>query len=163
MLRLLNETTPATAERLFVPDRVPPFGFAARATVTLFVAVATRLPKASRISAWTPGVISAPASVVLGSTKNATRDAAAGVMSKSPETSPVSPLAEAASEYPVPLLLMLSVENDATPATADTVAAPERVPPVGLSRMASVTLVVALVTRFPIASSTSTFTAGAID
>jgi hypothetical protein len=70
--------------------------------------------------------------------------------------------AVAASVYPVPVLLMLRVENVATPATALTVAVPDNVPPPGLVPMAIVTEFVAVGTKFPKASSTLTCTAGAI-
>ena len=60
----------------------------------------------------------------------------------------------------MPALSMLKVEKVATPLTALTVAVPASVPLPGLVPMASVTLVVALVTVFPCASCTVTWTAG---
>src|ERR1051325_4405422 len=57
---------------------------------------------------------------------------------------------------------MLRFENVATPATAETVAEPDREPPFGLSRIATVTLAVDDVTTLPPASRIDTFTAGAI-
>src|SRR5512142_353976 len=57
---------------------------------------------------------------------------------------------------------MLNPENEATPATAATVLVPDRVPPLGLSKIATVMLRVSVVTRLPATSSTSTCTAGEI-
>ena len=66
-LRLLKVATPADAVRVLFPVSVAPPAFNS-ATVTLLFAVATRLPKASRISICTAGAIVAPAVVVDGST-----------------------------------------------------------------------------------------------
>ena len=52
----------------------------------------------------------------------------------------------------MPALLMLRFENVAIPPTAATVTVPESVPLPGLVPMASVTLVVAVVTVLPCAS-----------
>ena len=57
---------------------------------------------------------------------------------------------------------MLRFEKVATPLTAATVAVPERVPLLGLVPMATVMLVVALVTVFPCASWIATWIAGLI-
>ncbi len=57
---------------------------------------------------------------------------------------------------------ILSVLNVATPATAATVVAPDSVPVAGLVPIATVTLPVNVVTRFPEASRTLTCTAGVI-
>src|SRR5213596_3562376 len=57
-------------------------------------------------------------------------------------------------------MFRLKVENVATPFTAATVVVPERVPLAGLVPIASVMLVVAVVTVFPWASWTVTCTAG---
>src|SRR3989441_928117 len=57
---------------------------------------------------------------------------------------------------------MLRLEKVATPLTAATVVVPERVPLAGLVPIASVMLVVAVVTMLPWASWTATCTAGVI-
>src|SRR5436309_12949097 len=57
---------------------------------------------------------------------------------------------------------MLRLEKVATPLTAATVVVPERVPLAGLVPIASVMLVVAVVTALPCASWTATCTAGVI-
>src|SRR6266853_294791 len=57
---------------------------------------------------------------------------------------------------------MLSVANDATPATAVTVVVPASVPPSGLVPIATVTFPVNAVAVLPCASSAVTCTAGAI-
>src|SRR5437667_286375 len=57
---------------------------------------------------------------------------------------------------------MERLENVATPATADTVAVPESVPPPALLPIATVTLAVELVTVLPNVSCTATCTAGLI-
>src|SRR6266403_203872 len=62
----------------------------------------------------------------------------------------------------MPVLLMLSVENVAIPATAFNAVVPDNVPPPGLVPMAIATGFVAVGTKFPKASSTLTCTAGVI-
>src|SRR6266581_792588 len=57
---------------------------------------------------------------------------------------------------------MLRLEKVATPLTAATVVVPERLPLAGLVPMATVMLVVAVVTGLPWASWTATCTAGVI-
>src|SRR2546428_12946877 len=57
---------------------------------------------------------------------------------------------------------MLRFEKVATPATAATVAAPDRVPPAGLLAMEIVTFPVKPVTVFPKESRAAIWTAGAI-
>ena len=85
MLRPLNVATPAEAVRTFVPASVPPPGLASNATVTLVVAVPTRLPNASKTSICMAGAIAAPAVVVDGSTKNDSRLAGPAATLKSTE------------------------------------------------------------------------------
>src|ERR1700722_393477 len=58
---------------------------------------------------------------------------------------------------------MLRVEKDATPATAFTCAVPLSDPLDGFVPMVIVIWFVAVVTRFPLASSTDTWTAGEIE
>src|SRR5437899_418183 len=70
--------------------------------------------------------------------------------------------APAASVYPVPTRLMLSVEKVATPFTAATVAVPDRVPPAGLAPIATLTFPVNPMATFPTPSSAVTRTAGVI-
>src|SRR5512145_3281763 len=57
---------------------------------------------------------------------------------------------------------MLKFGKTATPPTAETVIAPERVPPAGLLPIATVTLPTKFGTRFPCASHADTSTWGAI-
>src|SRR5438552_7412309 len=75
---------------------------------------------------------------------------------------PVRPVADAVSVYPVPAVLMLRLEKVATPLTAATVVVPERVPLAGLVPIASVMLVVAVVTVLPWESWTANCSAGVI-
>src|SRR5437773_2092052 len=74
---------------------------------------------------------------------------------------PVSPVAVAVSVYPLPAVFRLKVENVATPFTAAAVLVPARVPLAGLVPIATVMLVVPVVTVLPWASWTATCTAGA--
>src|SRR5439155_1064140 len=74
----------------------------------------------------------------------------------------VSPAAVAASVYPVPLLLILSVAKVATPLIAATVVVPERTPAPGFASIATVTVPVKPVTVLPSASRAVTCTAGLI-
>src|SRR5436309_872111 len=73
---------------------------------------------------------------------------------------PVRFVADAVRVYPVPGLLMFRFAKVATPLTAATVVVPARVPLAGLVPMASVMLVVAVVTGLPWASWTATCMAG---
>src|SRR5437899_6652197 len=75
---------------------------------------------------------------------------------------PVRFVADAVRVYPVPGLLMFRFAKVATPLTAATVVVPERVPLAGLAAIASVMLVVAVVTVLPWSSETATCTAGVI-
>src|SRR5439155_26967802 len=75
---------------------------------------------------------------------------------------PVRFVADAVRVYPVPGLLMFRFAKVATPLTAATVVVPERVPLAGLVPIATVMLVVAVVTLLPWASWTATCTAGVI-
>src|SRR5207302_1475778 len=75
---------------------------------------------------------------------------------------PVRPVANAVSVYPVPAVLMLRLEKVATPLTAATVVGKGGVQGEGLVRIASVMLVVAVVTGLPWASWTATCMAGVI-
>ena len=68
----------------------------------------------------------------------------------------------AASVYPVPALSMESPLKRATPFTAFTLAVPDSVPPPALFAIARVTASRAVVMRLPLASRTSTSTAGEI-
>src|SRR5438034_3598551 len=73
---------------------------------------------------------------------------------------PVRVVADAVRVYPDPRLLMLRFAKVATPLTAATVVVPERVPLAGLVPIATVMLVVAVVTALPWASWTATCIAG---
>src|SRR5512146_1568679 len=70
------------------------------------------------------------------------------------------PDAVAESRYPVPALSMLRLLNDARPLEAASVVVPDSVPLLGLVPIAMVMLLLAVVTRLPPASRTSTCTAG---
>src|SRR5437762_2251884 len=106
-----------------------------------------------------PGV---PAAALLGCTVKTSFAAAPTPMLNALLVAPVRPVADAISVYPVALLLRLNVENVATPFTAAIVVVPARVPLAGLVPIATVMLVVAVVTMLPWASWTATCTAGAI-
>src|SRR6058998_3272603 len=84
------------------------------------------------------------------------------VMLKLLLVAPVRVVADAVKVYPVPGLLMLRFAKVATPLTAATVFVPARVPLAGLVPIATVMLVVAVVTVLPWASCTVTCTAGVI-
>ena len=71
MLKSENVATPATAVTVAVPASVPPPGFVPIATVTEFVAVVTRFPRASSMLTCTDGVIAAPAATFVGCTVKA--------------------------------------------------------------------------------------------
>src|SRR5207248_4630428 len=75
---------------------------------------------------------------------------------------PVRPVADPVSVYPVPAGFRLKFEKVATPFTAATVLVPVRVPLAGLVPIATVMLVVAVVTVLPCASWIATCTAGVI-
>src|SRR5881628_13243 len=75
---------------------------------------------------------------------------------------PARVVADAVRVYPVPGLLMLTFAKVATPFTAATVLVPARVPLAGLVPIATVMLVVAVVTVLPWASWTATCMAGVI-
>ena len=62
----------------------------------------------------------------------------------------------------MPTVFRLQAENVATPFTAATVVVPERIPLAGLVPIATVMLVVAVVTVLPWASWTATCTAGVL-
>src|SRR5690348_16983915 len=163
MLSVLNVATPPTAETVVVPARVPPPGLAPIATVTLPVKPVTRFPSGSSALTWTAGVSVAPAVVVAGGcTVKASCVARPGTIVKPVLVAPERPDDAAVNVYPVPVLLMLSVLNVATPATAVTVVVPASAPPDGFVPIATVTLPVNAVTRLPSPSSALTCTAGVI-
>jgi hypothetical protein len=78
------------------------------------------------------------------------------------DVSGASPLADAVSVYPAPLLSMLKSENVATPATAGRAVVPVNAPPLGFAPIATVTAPVKLVAVLPNASRADTCTAGVI-
>src|SRR5213076_2406628 len=119
----------------------------------LVVAVITVLPWASWTATCIAGVIAPPAAALLGCTVKTSFAAAPTPMLNALLVAPV---------YPVALLLRLNVENVATPFTAAIVVVPARVPLAGLVPIATVMLVVAVVTVLPWASWTATCTAGVI-
>src|SRR5213596_4193715 len=162
MLRFGKVATPLTAATVVVPARVPLAGLVPIATVMLVVAVITVLPWASWTATCIAGVIAPPAAALLGCTVKRSFAAAPTPMLNALLVAPVRPVADAISVYPVALLLRLNVENVATPFTAAIVVVPARVPLAGLVPIATVMLVVAVVTVLPWASWTATCTAGVI-
>ena len=160
--RLLKAARPFAADQPVVPLRVPLLGLLPRARVMLVVALVTRFPPASRTSTSTAGVITVPPVAFDGCTRNPSFAAGPTVTVNGLEVAPVSPDAPAVSVYPVPALSIVRVPKLATPLTAATVFVPPRVPFFGFVPIATVTLLVALVTRLPPASRISTCTAGVI-
>src|SRR5207245_9206793 len=71
------------------------------------------------------------------------------VMLKLLLVAPVRVVADAVKVHPVPGLLMLTFAKVATPLTAATVVVPDRVPLAGFVPIATVMLVVAVVTVWP--------------
>src|SRR5947209_5913581 len=164
MLRSEKVATPLTAATVVVPERVPLAGLVPIATVMLVVAVVTVLPWASWTATWTAGVIAAPAAALLGCTVKASF--AAGptlmLMLNALLVAPVRPVAVAVTVWPVAARLLLYAALFRSPLTAATVVVPARVPLAGLVPIATVMLVVAVVTVLPWASWTATCTAGVI-
>src|SRR6266550_1276916 len=70
--------------------------------------------------------------------------------------------AAAVSVYPVPALLTCRLPNVATPRADAAVRVPERAPPPGLAPSATITLLVYVVSAFPLAFCATTTTAGLI-
>src|SRR5205809_766383 len=162
MLRLEKVATPLTAATVGVPARVPLAGLVPIASVMLVVAVVTVLPWASWIATCTAGVIAAPAAAVLRATVQTSLAAAPTRMLNALLVALVRPVAAAVSLQPAPTLSRPLHDAVAMPLTAATVGVPARVPLAGLVPIASVMLVVALVTMLPWASWTVTCTAGVI-
>src|SRR5438309_2370606 len=127
MLSDAKVATPATAATDAVPPSVPLPGLLPIASVTLPANPVATLPNVSHAVTSTAGVMVAAAAVLVGCTVNTSRDAAAGVMLKVALVTPRSPSAEKLSVYPVPTLSIDKSENVASPPTAATVVAPERV------------------------------------
>ena len=140
----------------------PPPGFVPIATVTFPVNPVPIRPDASSAVTCTAGVMVPPAATLPGSTVN-TSCVNAVMLNWTLETA-VRPVEVARSRYPVPGLLMLRSENVATPATAATIFAPDRVPPPGLEPegIAIVTLPLKPVTTLFPASSAVTWIGGVI-
>ena len=132
--------TPATAARDTVPDSDPPPALLPMAMVTVPVKVVTVLPRLSCAVTCTAGVIALPAAVFPGWTVNTSRVAAAAVTANPMLVVTASPVLDAVSVYPVPVLSMFSVPNVATPLTAACVVVPDSVPPPALLPIATVTL-----------------------
>ena len=91
MVRLLKVASPFDAARVNVPPSNPFLGLSPSATVTLLVAVVTRLPPASCTSTCTDGLITVPALVVEGCTKKASFAAPPTPMLNGADVAPVSP------------------------------------------------------------------------
>src|SRR5712692_12090352 len=134
MLKVEKVATPA------VPDSVPLLGFVPIATVTVPVNPVAMLPWASWAVTWTAGVMAAPAVVAVGWTEKTSWVAVPTVMSKPVLVALAGPVAEAISVYPLPVLLMLRVENVATPPTAAMFVVPPSVPLPGFVLIATVTV-----------------------
>src|SRR5205809_860195 len=162
MLRSEKVATPLTAATVVVPERVPLAGLVPIATVMLVVAVVTVLPWASWTATCTAGVIAAPAAALLGCTVKASFAAAPTLMLNAVLVAPVRPVADAFSASPIPALSILSLHDAPPILTAATVVVPARVPLAGLVPIATVMLVVAVVTVLPWASWTAACTAGVI-
>src|SRR5437773_5297569 len=136
MLRSLKVATPATADTVVVPERVPPPGLCSIATVTLPVNVSAAFPSPTRATTGTGGAMVAPA-VVHGAVGapgircgvNVTWVGAPALIVKKELVAPARPVAVADRLYALPLWAMLRSAKVATPATAATVVVPERVAP----------------------------------
>src|SRR3989441_339258 len=162
MLRFAKVATPLPAATVVVPARVPLAGLVPIATVMLVVAVVTVLPWASWTATCTAGVIAAPAAALLGGTVKTSFAAAPTPMLNALLVAPVSPFANDVAASPISALPMLNALTIATPLPAATVFVPASVPLAGLVPIATVMLVVAVVTVLPWASWTATCTAGVI-
>src|SRR5436853_304578 len=149
MLRFAKVATPLTAATVGVPARVPLAGLVPIATVMLVVAVVTVLPWASWTVTCTAGVIAAPAAALLGCTVKTSFAAAPTPMLNALLVAPVRPVAAALTVHAALPMLMLRFAKVATPLTAATVGVPARVPLAGLVPIATVMLVVAVVTVLP--------------
>src|SRR5512143_2092102 len=90
MDRLENVATPLTAATVVVPDSVPPPGLVPMATVMLAVELVTVLPNASCTATCTAGAMATPAVALVGWTRKASLEAAAGVMLNADEVAPDS-------------------------------------------------------------------------
>src|SRR6266545_550524 len=73
MLRFEKVAIPFTAATVFVPDRIPPLGFAPKAILIESVKLVTVLPESSCAATRTAGEIGLPAVAPLGWTVNASR------------------------------------------------------------------------------------------
>src|SRR2546427_232053 len=163
MLKSAKVATPATAATVVVPDRLPPPGLFAIATVTLALKPVAVLPKASRAITSTWGVILAPAVAVLGCTLNSS-SVAGPANTRNAALVDARPVAVAVTVYQASPLSIVRFEKVATPLTAATVVVPESVAPLipVPAAIASVTFPVKLVTGVPDASSAVTWSAGAM-
>jgi len=161
-LRSENVATPATAATVAVPESAPPPGFAPSASLTLPVNWVAVFPWASCAVTCTAGAMATPAVALLGWTLKTSCAAAPTVTLNALLVAGVTPVAAAASVYPVPTLLMLRFAKVATPPTAVTPVVPARVPPPAFVPIATVTLLPNPVATLPCASSAVTWTAGAI-
>src|SRR5436309_3073083 len=131
MLRSLKVATPATADTVVIPQRVPPPGLCSIATVTLPVNVSTAFPSASRATTGTGGAMVAPAvghgavgSPGIRCGVNVTWVGAPALIVKKELVAPARPVAVADGLYALPLWGVLQAAN---------------VPPPGLLPIATVT------------------------
>src|SRR5947208_1572160 len=164
MLNVENVATPLTAFTLVVPASVPPPGSAPSPTVIDPVNPVTTFPASSSAATRTAGIV-CPACVVCGCVVNATFVAGGGGAAEVVKVALVAPVSLAAlalDERRVRALLMLNVENVATPLTAFTLVVPASVPPPGFAPSATVINPVKPVTTFPASSSADTRSAGIV-
>src|SRR5439155_630914 len=160
MLRPEKAAPPATAATVLVPDKVPVPGFVPIATVTFPVNPVAVLPLPSWAVTSTAGVIAAPAVVVLGCTLNTNCVAVPAVMLNAALVALPAPAAVKIGRAPG--REMVSPEEVAAPATADTVLVPDKVPLPGFVPVASVSVPVNPVAVLPFPSWAVIWTAGVI-
>ena len=146
--------TPATAATEIVPPIAPAAGPVALISVTVFVALVTRLFDASRIST-TVGKPVSDVAAAGGAVWKASAAAAPGPSASEPLMTGDSPAAAAPIVY-VPTLSSVTPENVATPATAAIEMVPPTAPAAGPVALLNVTVFVALVTMLFAASRIST-------
>ena len=120
------------------------------------------LPSASSAVTRTAGLMVPLAVAVVGCAVNTSWVAGPGVIANAALVAPDKVPALVKNVKPVPLLSTLKLENVATPATAATFVAPDRVPPAGFVVTATVTSLVNSIAVLPNASRAVTSTSGVI-
>ena len=152
MLKLLNVPTPFTALPVVVPDNVPALGLFPIARAILSVPEVTILLLASRTVTWIAGLITDNATEFDGCALKLRFVAGPGATINGPTVAPDKPEEAAFKVYPSPVLSILRLLNVAMPALAAIAVVPDNVPPPGLVPIDIITLLVAVVTVFPLAS-----------